>query len=284
MSSPAGSASDDRKKPAEQITFRFCSECSNMLYPKEDEVDRKLMFTCRTCNFSEEATSSCIFRNAMNNAAGETAGVTQDVGSDPTVGSDSLSSDAMDSGRRGSGSSGLSSSSTTSACISPCIGCGSMVVCETCGDHFSMRPSDRGTPELEHDEASILEFGRDVDLDDDEELDVDIDGVEIVPWTGETLDELAALMSQTEDFFGLRDVHLGMEEKVLVAAALKSQAVPTLLPRSKKTCPACQHDEAVFFQSQQRSAETGMVRSPVRRPEQPHKLFYVCCDCGNIFQ
>jgi DNA-directed RNA polymerase II subunit RPB9 len=85
MSSPAASASGDRKKPAEQITFRFCSECSNMLYPKEDEVDRKLMFTCRTCNFSEEATSSCIFRNAMNNAAGETAGVTQDVGSDPTL-------------------------------------------------------------------------------------------------------------------------------------------------------------------------------------------------------
>jgi DNA-directed RNA polymerase II subunit RPB9 len=128
MSSPAASASGDRKKPAEQITFRFCSECSNMLYPKEDEVDRKLMFTCRTCNFSEEATSSCIFRNAMNNAAGETAGVTQDVGSDPT------------------------------------------------------------------------------------------------------------------------------------------------LPRAKRTCPACNHDEAVFFQSQQRSAETGM------------KLFYVCCDCGNIFQ
>ncbi|CAF3476877.1 unnamed protein product [Fusarium graminearum] len=33
----------------------------------------------------------------------------------------------------------------------------------------------------------------------------------------------------------------------------------------------CQHTEAVFFQSQQRSAETGM------------KLFYVCCDCGHIF-
>ncbi|KAI1053318.1 hypothetical protein LB506_012228 [Fusarium annulatum] len=44
-----------------------------------------------------------------------------------------------------------------------------------------------------------------------------------------------------------------------------------LLPRSTKTCPSCQHTEAVFFQSQQRSAETGM------------KLFYVCCECGHIF-
>lgn len=31
------------------------------------------------------------------------------------------------------------------------------------------------------------------------------------------------------------------------------------LPRSNKTCPKCNHEEAVFFQSQERSAETGMV-------------------------
>ncbi|KAA6408069.1 MAG: DNA-directed RNA polymerase II subunit RPB9 [Lasallia pustulata] len=47
-------------------------------------------------------------------------------------------------------------------------------------------------------------------------------------------------------------------------------SVPTL-PRSNKQCPSCHENEAVFFQSQQRSAETGM------------KLFYVCCSCGTIF-
>ncbi|KAG6036676.1 DNA-directed RNA polymerase II core subunit rpb9 [Claviceps sp. LM458 group G5] len=114
-------------KKLEQITFRFCSECSNMLYPKEDEDAHALQFTCRTCQYTEEAQSTCVFRNVLNNSAGETAGVTQDVGSDPT------------------------------------------------------------------------------------------------------------------------------------------------LPRSNKTCPNCTHEEAVFFQSQQRSAETGM------------KLFYVCCECGHIF-
>lgn len=46
----------------------------------------------------------------------------------------------------------------------------------------------------------------------------------------------------------------------------------TQLPRSNKLCPKCHETEAVFFQSQQRSAETGM------------KLFYVCCSCGTIFQ
>ncbi|KAI0528034.1 hypothetical protein F5B22DRAFT_16547 [Xylaria bambusicola] len=86
MASPQSTASGDApKNNLEQITFRFCSECSNMLYPKEDEDSHKLMFTCRTCQYTEEATSSCVFRHVLNSAAGETAGVTQDVGSDPTV-------------------------------------------------------------------------------------------------------------------------------------------------------------------------------------------------------
>jgi DNA-directed RNA polymerase II subunit RPB9 len=86
MASPASSAGDEAKKNTEQITFRFCSECSNMLYPKEDPDTHRLQFACRTCQYSEEAVSSCVFRNILNNAVGETAGVTQDVGSDPTVG------------------------------------------------------------------------------------------------------------------------------------------------------------------------------------------------------
>lgn len=86
MASPSEStAGDSANKNLEQITFRFCSECSNMLYPKEDPDSHKLQFTCRTCQYTEEATSTCVFRNLMNNAVGETAGVTQDVGSDPTV-------------------------------------------------------------------------------------------------------------------------------------------------------------------------------------------------------
>ncbi|KAM0276803.1 hypothetical protein ACHAQH_006392 [Verticillium albo-atrum] len=86
MSSPKSATDEEtRSKPVEQITFRFCSECSNMLYPKQDDNSHRLQFTCRTCHYTEEAQSSCVFRNVMNNAAGETAGVTQDVGSDPTA-------------------------------------------------------------------------------------------------------------------------------------------------------------------------------------------------------
>ncbi|KAI9756304.1 MAG: Histone-lysine N-methyltransferase set9 [Chaenotheca gracillima] len=82
--SPAANGSG-QTRPKEQITFQFCRECSNMLYPKEDEATNTLMFACRTCQFSEPATSSCVFRNQLNNSVGETAGVTQDVGADPTV-------------------------------------------------------------------------------------------------------------------------------------------------------------------------------------------------------
>ena len=107
--SPAPSNGEQAQKSLEQITFRFCREwyvitsaislfllasdrwlifnlSSNMLYPKEDRMRNTLMFACRTCQFSEPATSSCVFRNILHNSVGETAGVTQDVGSDPTVG------------------------------------------------------------------------------------------------------------------------------------------------------------------------------------------------------
>jgi DNA-directed RNA polymerase II subunit RPB9 len=76
-----------------------------MLYPKEDPDTHRLQFACRTCQYSEEATSSCVFRNVLNNAVGETAGVTQDVGSDPTVG------------------------------LSLCLLCGSIVACEGAGEN-----------------------------------------------------------------------------------------------------------------------------------------------------
>ena len=121
MSSPAASDAGARPKKDEQITFRFCSECSNMLYPKEDEVNHKLMFECRTCAYTEEAASTCIFRHNLSNSAGETAGVTQDVGSDPTVG------DPLPSGP------------TPSACVSCslrvlCVHCGDVIRCHVCED------------------------------------------------------------------------------------------------------------------------------------------------------
>ncbi|RFU75730.1 dna-directed rna polymerase ii subunit rpb9 [Trichoderma arundinaceum] len=111
MATPQSTASYEASGPKklEQITFRFCSECSNMLYPKEDEDAHKLQFTCRTCQYTEDAQSTCVFRNVLNNSSGETAGVTQDVGSDPTV-------------------------STCHSVPVLCLRCGCLVRCDTCGE------------------------------------------------------------------------------------------------------------------------------------------------------
>ncbi|KAL6804873.1 hypothetical protein GGI42DRAFT_305362 [Trichoderma sp. SZMC 28013] len=110
MATPQSTTSDDLSGPKklEQITFRFCSECSNMLYPKEDEDAHKLQFTCRTCQYTEDAQSTCVFRNVLNNSSGETAGVTQDVGSDPTV-------------------------STSDFVPVLCLFCETIISCNTCG-------------------------------------------------------------------------------------------------------------------------------------------------------
>ncbi|KAK4187526.1 hypothetical protein QBC35DRAFT_384653 [Podospora australis] len=255
MSSPAPSNSGaEAKKPLEQITFRFCSECSNMLYPKEDDNDHRLMFTCRTCNFSEEAKSTCIFRNVLNNAAGETAGVTQDVGSDPTVGTSSVASRAIPS-------SSSSSSSHGHHCVYVCcLTCGRMITCEICGAELATLPIE-SLPDTTIEQQQANNF---MQLDQDE---ADICLVE-----ESTERHLASVMAQNSHYFGEL-----MEEDDEEAMGFESENIHQsqpylLLPRKNITCPACNHDEAVFFQSQQRSAETGM------------KLFFVCCDCGNIFQ
>ncbi|EEH07689.1 conserved hypothetical protein [Histoplasma capsulatum G186AR] len=79
------SSSGDQVQGSSQIHFRFCRECSNLLYPKEDRNTNTLMFTCRTCHVGEPASSPCVYQNKLNNQVGDTAGVTQDVGSDPTL-------------------------------------------------------------------------------------------------------------------------------------------------------------------------------------------------------
>lgn len=68
---------------------------SNMLYPKEDRMSNTLMFACRTCQFSEPATASCIWRNSLKEDVQETAGNVDDVAQDPTVGNHSASDTHM---------------------------------------------------------------------------------------------------------------------------------------------------------------------------------------------
>uniref|UniRef100_A0A672PM25 DNA-directed RNA polymerase II subunit RPB9-like zinc ribbon domain-containing protein n=1 Tax=Sinocyclocheilus grahami TaxID=75366 RepID=A0A672PM25_SINGR len=42
------------------VGIRFCQECNNMLYPKEDKENRILLYACRNCDYQQEADNSCI--------------------------------------------------------------------------------------------------------------------------------------------------------------------------------------------------------------------------------
>lgn len=103
-----------------------------MLYPKEDPATNTLMFACRTCQFSEEANTSCIYRNSLKETIAETPGNVQDVAQDPTVG-DAYSSFDSDYENAMDGAEGVD--------VIPdfCTYCGQEILCPICE-----KPTDRG--------------------------------------------------------------------------------------------------------------------------------------------
>lgn len=127
----------------EMLTGRDCS--SNLLYPKEDRATNQLMFTCRTCHVGEPASSYCVYQNKLNSQVGDTAGVTQDVGSDPTVGLPGLSFESF-----------LSIPGF-------CACCGQEVTCSICGQTAFTLPKHATVPKPT--EAAIEEGADGSDLD-----------------------------------------------------------------------------------------------------------------------
>lgn len=69
----------------QNMSFKFCAECNNMLYPKEDKSNRRLLYQCRNCSYSELADSPRVYRHELITNIGETAGVVDDIGSDPKL-------------------------------------------------------------------------------------------------------------------------------------------------------------------------------------------------------
>lgn len=45
------------------VEMKFCSECNNMLYPRENKVLRQLEFFCRRCNYKETSADYIVYRN-----------------------------------------------------------------------------------------------------------------------------------------------------------------------------------------------------------------------------
>ena len=56
-----------------------------MLYPKEDKDNSRLLYSCRNCDYTELAENPKVYRHELISNIGETAGVVQDIGADPTL-------------------------------------------------------------------------------------------------------------------------------------------------------------------------------------------------------
>jgi len=67
------------------VGIRFCQECNNMLYPKEDKDNKILLYACRNCDYKQEADSNCIYVNKIMHEIDELTHIVPDVISDPTL-------------------------------------------------------------------------------------------------------------------------------------------------------------------------------------------------------
>ncbi|KAF8529139.1 hypothetical protein BU17DRAFT_37149, partial [Hysterangium stoloniferum] len=66
-------------------SLHFCSECNNLLYPRADPARRILVYACRICQYDEIGQNMCVYRNDLVTVTKEQAGVTHDLGVDPTL-------------------------------------------------------------------------------------------------------------------------------------------------------------------------------------------------------
>mmetsp|Transcript_13479 Transcript_13479/g.19809 ORF Transcript_13479/g.19809 Transcript_13479/m.19809 type:complete len:119 (+) Transcript_13479:88-444(+) len=66
--------------------MRFCRECNNMLYPREDRMQKKLMFACRNCEYKEYVENPCIYVNRIIKATATKLDIIPpDITEDPTL-------------------------------------------------------------------------------------------------------------------------------------------------------------------------------------------------------
>ena len=47
------------------VGIKFCQECNNMLYPKEDKENKVLLYACRNCDYKQVADNNCIYVNKI---------------------------------------------------------------------------------------------------------------------------------------------------------------------------------------------------------------------------
>jgi len=67
------------------VGIKFCQECNNMLYPKEDKENRVLLYSCRNCDYQQVADNNCIYVNKITHEVDELTQIVADVTADPTL-------------------------------------------------------------------------------------------------------------------------------------------------------------------------------------------------------
>ncbi|VDL64169.1 unnamed protein product [Hymenolepis diminuta] len=76
---------DEKEEKIVGVGILFCSECNNMLYPKEDKRNKRLMYACRNCDFMKRADNPCIYVNRLEQEIDELSLINPDVIHDPTL-------------------------------------------------------------------------------------------------------------------------------------------------------------------------------------------------------
>ncbi|CEG00995.1 DNA-directed RNA polymerase, subunit C11/M/9 [Ostreococcus tauri] len=67
------------------VPLRFCPNSNDLLYPKEDRQNKRLVYFCRNCDFTAAASDSCVHRRTISHSASEITAVLHDVRTDPTL-------------------------------------------------------------------------------------------------------------------------------------------------------------------------------------------------------
>ncbi|CAI2355289.1 unnamed protein product [Caenorhabditis sp. 36 PRJEB53466] len=76
---------DSKTKGPGFVGIKFCPECNNMLYPREDKEARVLMYACRNCEHREVAVNPCIYVNKLVHEIDELTQIIGDIIHDPTL-------------------------------------------------------------------------------------------------------------------------------------------------------------------------------------------------------
>ncbi|ONM59617.1 DNA-directed RNA polymerase subunit [Zea mays] len=76
---------DSGRGEATMSTLKFCRECNNMLYPREDKETRTLLYACQTCEHEEIATDTCVYKRVIRKPGGEPKDVLKDAATDPSL-------------------------------------------------------------------------------------------------------------------------------------------------------------------------------------------------------